>query len=304
MQPNAVDVIVTIGQPRIEPYRKFFQCNTDEETLGAYFWGQAVSSAFQSCLGIYEVTLRNAIHSAATKLTGKATWYDHSAPGALHMNQKTLNQVDEELCVPYVTPPRRLVPPPAPGQIIAALSLGFWSGFINGLPKGDRSRILTDTFSSHPHSTPKHWSHGANVHQLMEDLKRIQQLRNAVAHFEPIWKPHRLKGTETHWSHCVVSLRELHQELISVTSWCSPAAAQAAETSYTTRIFKSICSTDAVIAFKENPFGAGTMALFKQPRPVPRAATAALRNRLQAKRYSKSRYAKQLELAKRLRITV
>jgi hypothetical protein len=97
---------------------------------------------------------------------------------------------------------------------------------------------------------------------LIETLKDIQGLRNAVAHLEPIWKPHRLKNKETHWSHSVVSLREKHAAMIRVMAWCCPASAAAVEHSYANRVFKSICSTDAVQAFMQDPFGAGEMNLF------------------------------------------
>jgi hypothetical protein len=260
MPPNAKDVIKTIGASRIAPYRSHFQCKTDEETLGAYFWGQAVSSAFQACLGMYEVTLRNAIDAAASKFAKNVTWYDYAQTWALPLHGTTKDRITDELY--SGKPPLRRAPQPTPDAVVSSLSFGFWNGFLNGLTFREQPRILTDTFAFHPHSTPKHWTITSNVVDLMVKLQKIQRLRNAVAHLEPIWKKHRLKGTETHWSHCVVSLRELHEDMMEIISWCCPDAASAVKHSYARRLFLSICSTDAVKAFKADPFAAGRMTPF------------------------------------------
>lgn len=271
-QPNVARIVATLGQPRLTPYREFFQCTTDEQLLGVYFWGQAVSSAFQPTLGMYEVVLRNAIHKAASSCSSRGIstshpWYDKSRHDALVRGAgKTWNKVEEVLT--SGTPPLRHHPQPSPDQVVASLSFGFWPIFLDGLAKRDQARILTEAFSKHPHSTPRHWSVQRNVDQLIEMLKGIQALRNAVSHYEPIWKRHRLKGTETNWSHSVVSLREKHDQILDVMAWCCPDAADAVRYSYATRTFKSICSTDAVRAFMADPFTAGAMALFNPKNEV------------------------------------
>lgn len=263
--PEAAAVLETMGQPRVAHYRSFFKCSTDEETLGAYFWGQAVAGAFQPCLGMYEVTLRNAIHRAASmhcsqKASESYPWYDYTRDDCLTIRGKTRTKVEEILY--SGNPPLRLAPQPSPDAVVAALSFGFWPSFLDGLNRPETSRIFTDTFHAHPNSKPAHWSNAENVAALIRILKEIQGLRNAVAHLEPIWKPHRLKNNETHWSHSVASLREKHAAMIKIMAWCSPASAAAVEHSYGNRLFKKVCSTDAVQAFMRNPFNAGEMTLF------------------------------------------
>ncbi|MFC5477308.1 hypothetical protein [Massilia suwonensis] len=263
--PTARDVLSTLGQPRIAPYVDFFKCATDEAALGAYFWGQAIASAFQPCLGMYEVALRNAIHVAASRFSSKQSshshpWYDYTRQDSLPLRGKTREKVTALLF--SGSPPVRLASQPSPDSVVAALSFGFWPSFLAGLTRPQQSRIFTDTFHGNPNSKPAHWSNTDNVASLLSTLKEIQDLRNAVAHLEPIWKPHRLKIKATHWSHSVASLRQKHAAMIQVMAWCCPASAAAVEHSYANRIFKSICSTDAVQAFMHNPFDAGEMSLF------------------------------------------
>lgn len=271
LQPNTGRILATLGQPRLGPYRDFFQCTTDEQLLGAYFWGQAVSSAFQPTLGMYEVVLRNAIHKAASNRSSRNTstshpWYDKTRQDALVRSGKTWTKIEEILT--YGIPPLRHEPQPSPDKVVASLSFGFWPVFLDGLSKPDQARILTDAFPMHPHSTPRHWGIQSNVTLLIDTLKGIQALRNAVSHYEPIWKRHRLKNTEKHWSNSVVSLRDKHDLILDVMAWCCPDAADAVRYSYASRTFKSICSTDAVKAFMADPFAAGAMKLFNPQNEV------------------------------------
>lgn len=266
-EPDATAVLSTIGQARIAPYRTYFNCKNDIEALGVYLWGQALAGAFQPPLGMYEVVLRNAVHRAASRFTSKGVsesfaWYDYTENWALPIRGKTRDKVTEVLYNTFSAPPMRLAPQPTPDAVVASLSFGFWPGFLEGLSMRERPRILTDTFAYHPKSKLKHWSDAQNVVELISILKKLQSMRNAVAHLEPIWKPHRLKGTEKHWSHSVVSLRESLDQMIEVMAWCCPASAAAVHHSYARRIFRNICSTDAVKAFMDDPFQAGRMQPF------------------------------------------
>lgn len=273
---NVAAVLATVGEPRLAPYKIFFQCQTDEQLLGAYFWGQAVSSAFHLTLGMYEIALRNAIHQAASNFCSNGAsqscaWYDQAQAIAVRIGGKTRDKLTEVLY--SGTPPLRRHPQPAPDSVVASLSFGFWPSLLAGLSKREQTVILTKAFSGHPKSHPRFWGNADNVTELIQMLKGIQDLRNAVAHHEPIWKRHRLKGSETNWSHSVFSLREKHAEMLTVMAWCCPHLAAATEHSFATRFFKSICSTNAVRAFMADPFGAGAMKLFEPPLPAAESTT-------------------------------
>lgn len=262
------EVLKTVGSPRLDPYKAFFQCETDTQLLGAYFWGQTIGVAFQPTLAMYEIALRNAIHRAASDFSSKSVsdsypWYDRAQDGAVRIVGKTLVKLNEVLY--SGDPPLRRHPQPSPDSVVASLSFGFWPSMLAGLAKREQTLILSKAFRAHPKSHPKFWGNQENVTDLIGTLKGIQDLRNAVAHHEPIWKCHRLNIPEGHWSQSVRSLREKHAAMLEVMAWCCPASAAAAEHSFATRLFKSICSTNAVQAFKVDPFAAGRMELFGPP---------------------------------------
>jgi len=276
-EPDYQKLLLSISLARSAPYRSFFRCTSDKETVGAYFWGQAIAAAFQPTLGMYEVALRNAIHREASRMSSKGTsdsypWYDNHLKEALPTRGKTRDKVEDVLCDKFNV---RLAIQPSPDQVVASLSFGFWTSFLTGLTQRQQPVLLTRVFAAHPHSKPAHWSYSANVEQLMTKLKGIQDLRNAVAHYEPIWKPHRLTGTEPNWTHCISSLRDKHSDMLTVMTWCCPDSAHAVANSYATRVLRSICSTNAVRAFLADPFGAGSMALFEPPPQVMGLAPAA-----------------------------
>lgn len=251
--------LLTIGQPRLKPYKDFFRCSSNQELAGVYLWGQAVAAAFQPTLGMYEVVLRNGIHLQASRLSSKYTsdscpWYDYTSSSSLTIKGRTRDKIDSVLCD---VRGRRLASQPAPDTVVAALSFGFWPNFLSGLSAAEQTVLLTKIFHAHPNSSPKHWGRSQNVLQLITTLKNIQNLRNAIAHYEPIWKRHRLTGSELDWTQSVRSLRLKHAEIMRVMAWCCPQSAAVVEQSFATRILQNFCCESAVHAFKADPLGAG-----------------------------------------------
>lgn len=265
MALNLKALLHSIGDPRLTPYKHFFSCKSDSELLGAYYWGQAIGTAFQPVLGIYEIILRNSIHISASRFASRNAsvsfpWYDKSKNTLVTIKGKTAEKISEVLCIGE--PAIRRHPEPTPNEVVASLSFGFWPSFLDGLNMREYPRIITDTFAHHPHSSPRHWSTGNNKSELIFKLKKIQELRNSIAHHEPIWKSHRLYGTETNWSLSVQSLRIKYDEILEIMSWCCPDSTEIIKTSYATRVFKSICSTDAVRTFMSDPINSGKMERF------------------------------------------
>ncbi|WP_420994917.1 hypothetical protein ACKI2N_020810 [Cupriavidus sp. 30B13] len=264
----------SIGKPRLESYRIFFACASDTEVLGAYLWGQAIAGAFIPLVSSYEIVMRNAIHRRASLFSSKGAtdshpWYDYARKDALPTRGKSRDKIAALLC--ERTGVRKSVQP-APDQVVATLSFGFWPNFLEGLGKREQPRLLTDIFAHHPHSTPKHWGQETRVQQLIGALKSIQDLRNHIAHYEPIWKPHRLTGTETNWARSVRSLRHVHATILGVMGWCCPATPLVYQASYGARLFSTLCTTNAVRLFMQNPFCA--LQLAPMPLMTPEVAGA------------------------------
>ncbi|MGY2488140.1 hypothetical protein [Cupriavidus sp. CP313] len=252
----------TIGKPRLDPYRLYFRCNTDAEVLGAYLWGQAIAASLTSLVSSYEIVLRNAVHREASLFSSRKQfdshpWYDHTRQDALPTKGKSREKVTALLYdTPPGSPPIRKAVQPVPDQVVASLSFGFWPNFLEGLNARQQPRILTDVFPGHPHSNPKHWGQSSNVQVLIGELKLIQALRNHIAHYEPIWKPHRLTGSENHWSRSVQSIKNFHSKILDIMGWCCPATPLVYKASYGYRYFSRLCTTQAVQVFMNDPFQA------------------------------------------------
>lgn len=248
-----------IAKPRLDAYRLFFNCGTDVELIGAYLWGQAVAGAFQPNVSMYEVVLRNAVHKHASLFASRGAsdsypWYDHTLREALPTKGKSREKIDFLLYENQRGNKVRRAVQLSPDQAIASLSFGFWPNFLQGITKLQRQKILHQVFPHYPNGSEKHWSFDANASTLFETLRKIQDLRNRIAHYEPVWKPHRLTGNERHWSQAVQSLRNEHKRILNVLEWCCPATPILYKVSSGWRSFNTICTTDAVKAHMTSPF--------------------------------------------------
>lgn len=276
-------VLALLSKPRLTPYKQAFQPASDKEHLGAYLWAQAVSASLHPFIGIAEVVLRNAIHESLSLQCsrGKSStfaWYDRAQPNSLPLKGKSLEKVEALLC--EGTPPIRRAVQPTPDAVVAELTFGFWPNVMEGLSQRYAPRTFSDVFRHHPHSRPAHWSREENKVQVVLRLKRLQDLRNRVCHFEPVWKPHWLgldeKGNR-HWSAAVQALRILHGDMLELVGWCSPMAAQAYKNSFGWNWFSRLCTTAAVQTFMRDPSGSALIPAFSKdtasPEPTPPKVT-------------------------------
>jgi hypothetical protein len=242
-----------ISDPRLAPYRSQFRTQTDVDAVGIYMWAQAVSASLHPFLGLAEVVLRNAIHRSLSVQCSAGTsdsfaWYDRASPSCIPLHGKSLDRVESLLS--KGTPPLRKAIQPSPDAVVAGLSFGFWPNVMEGLSHRYGPRTFTDVFAEHPHSRPAHWSRLANKTSVVLRLKRLQDLRNRVCHFEPVWKPHWL-GLQTpcNWSRAVTGLRALHSELVELVGWCSGDAVTIYKNTFGWNWFNTLCTTRAATAF-------------------------------------------------------
>lgn len=159
-----------------------------------YFWNISLCESLYPALDAFEVTLRNAIHHAATFLYGTEMWFDLT--GILKLGQpKQIHLAKQAL--------RSQRKPLTAGRIIAELRFGFWTSLLSGpyhstfwMPH--QARLLKAVF---PNMT--------NVQRVRTEMYRrcddIRLLRNRVFHYEPIWnRP---------------DLQQSHSRLIEAIGW-------------------------------------------------------------------------------------
>jgi hypothetical protein len=251
-QPTATQSLALLAKPRTDAYRDQFKPANELEQLGAHMWGQAVSASLHPLVGICEVVLRNAIHQALSEECSGGTsssfaWYDRANPKAVPIHGKSLEKVEQILC--QGSPPIRKAVQPSPDKVVSELTFGFWPNVMEGLSQRFAPKTFSNVFAYHPHSKLQHWSHLPNKEPVILRLKRLQDLRNRVCHFEPVWKPHWLGVSASNWGHSVAGLRNLNAEILELLGWCSLDAVLAYKSSFGWNWFNRICTTHAVRAF-------------------------------------------------------
>lgn len=159
--------------------------------LRLYEWNCAVSGALFEVLGDVEVVVRNALHEALTSwhyqsgLPGQ--WYDNShqmlAPQAVDDVEDAKHRL------------RKNHKPVVPGAVVAELNFGFWR-FL--LTKKYTSTLWPAVGAAAFPNIAK-----GEAHKLWARMARLHDLRNRIAHHEPI-----------HWRHidrdltdCLMAIR-------------------------------------------------------------------------------------------------
>ncbi len=195
-----------VSSLRLESYRP--PGGTDLEMLVNYLWNLELNEALFPSLHAVEVSFRNSIHAVASSHYGTEFWFDEQ--GVLMTGQqKSIAKARAKL-----TDNQK---PHTAGRIVAALSFGLWVSLLNrpyerqvGNSPADRlywhdqnnqPGLLLAAF---PHLTNRYRTRG----MVESRFKQIVELRNRVAHHEPIWARSHLK-------------RE-HDLILNAIAWVSP----------------------------------------------------------------------------------
>lgn len=239
-----------------------------------------MASAFQPLLGMFEITLRNAMHESLSRRCSNDTslsfpWYDRAQPKSITLKGKSKDKIEEQLYLYSGTNkkvPRS--PVPSPDVVIANLSFGFWSNLAESLNDPVGSATFTDVFRFHPASKRQYWSRSASREAVVRRLKRIQDLRNRVAHHEPVWKLYWLRKSGTNWSHSLLGIRELHQQVLETLGWIAPDVVSCYTSSFGYKWVDRLCTSKAVRTFCGSPCQSGELMPFPDSPPGLAAAIA------------------------------
>lgn len=189
-QEQITKLVRAISLERLLPYLKVTR---DDKWLAIQIYNQntELSKELYGTLSVFEVLLRNVIHTAMTRAHSSDTWY-FSLPlrdaelGDIReaeegigsgVNSTWLRQRAGEF-IPQGTDPNFVV---KPGRVIAALSFGFW--------------VKLHSHSYDKNIWPvieKYWQGSTRdtVHKTLSDLR---VLRNRIAHHETLLKRDREK---------------------------------------------------------------------------------------------------------------
>lgn len=163
-----------VSAPRLQRYRQ--ASTSDFETVTLYCWNVQLAEALMPSLAFFEVSLRNAVHTALTARTGSEFWFKP----VLH--QKMYENVTH--LIDKLT--RRHGVPPTAGKVISEITFGFWpllfAKHYNGLWWQYPNPLLATVIPNYPKMARDTRA------KLEERLEYFVNVRNRVMHHEAVFQ--------------------------------------------------------------------------------------------------------------------
>ncbi|MDQ0022219.1 Abi family protein [[Curtobacterium] plantarum] len=192
---NVLPHIEDITDARLSNYKSFFNLATNEEAFGIYCWNEELSSRFMQLIGIVEIIQRNRIHkNLSEKIWNKNIsfgvkesndWYAH-----ISLNPKSRGKIKK---VTHTKSGSLKTPKPSPNKVISSMTYGFWPYVIetkhtNTGKKIPWDELIPKIYQGHHQRDKQFWAKQANLDGLLSRIEKVGEIRNRVAHFEPLWK--------------------------------------------------------------------------------------------------------------------
>lgn len=169
LSDNEVDAIIdTIGRERLTYYLK--ETATDREALSLYQINGELSKHIHEVIGGFEVALRNRVAKSLSSHNKRADWYRKREFMMKLSEDRRANVREVRARLRADNREER------PGRVVAGLTFHFW---VSMHEKKYRDLIWT------PHLY-KLWPPGTNIKIVHKDLTKMRDLRNRIAHHEPI----------------------------------------------------------------------------------------------------------------------
>jgi hypothetical protein len=191
MRPASHSFEQLVSKPRLDSYRGYFHASLDE-AIGLYMWNGELSSCLGTIIAYYEISLRNKIHHAMSDFysNGSSTsfhWYDRIWAQLKTETQRSITKV-RQIRGPGGTLTPRL-PAPSPDEVVSRLTFGFWPAILGSIDRRYISQILPVVFPHHPlTANPSSWNNQSARKQALAYIYEINDIRNRIAHHEPLWK--------------------------------------------------------------------------------------------------------------------
>lgn len=191
------------------------------ETIARYVWEQALVNAIHPALHTLEVSFRNELARAATRLTagrgfrtdGIPSWLDATPSMLMEREQEKVRAAKERMA----SDRRR----GTEARLIARLDFGFWVALCRDAYADTRAagprlwpRALDIAFQKRPRTVTTR----AEVHHRFD---RVRKFRNRVAHYQAVWDQEYL----AHHEYIVETLGWISPKLAGAVRQMSPAPA-------------------------------------------------------------------------------
>jgi len=163
------ELIAAIQRERLTVYLN--ATATDSEALAFYQFNELVSSQLFGLVAAFEVVLRNKVSNAIIQHFNREDWYRARSFISLLAGERRANLREVRKRLKTQGQKERS------GRIVASLTFHFWGALHEGKYRDTLWTPFLRTI----------WTDGTNVKKLHRDLIKIRDLRNRLAHHEPVF---------------------------------------------------------------------------------------------------------------------
>ncbi|RON55956.1 Abi family protein [Pseudomonas frederiksbergensis] len=182
MRPLDVDPFIkALSTPRLRNYRSYFNAVDDHDVYACYQWNNEVSRSLVPLIHLVEIVMRNAYHKELSRfhsqrlnqpIVDSMNWYDHLSltkhnDGGL---SKTLKKLKKKSSF-------------TDHDVVSNLTFGFWTN-ISKETNTQWGVVLPLVFPN----TNRNFSLAKNTDWLEARVGLVNDIRNRISHWEPIWK--------------------------------------------------------------------------------------------------------------------
>ena len=147
------------------------------QALQLYIWNTDLSAALYQPLQGLEITLRNAFHRELSQTYG-SDWYDQIPQILTERSNDNITKAKKDITSRGKSA--------TPSRIVAELSFGFWVSLLGYGRKGNNNYEMKLWRPALYKAFPNRPAKGFNRKLANKEFTRIKDLRNRVAHHEPI----------------------------------------------------------------------------------------------------------------------
>ncbi|WP_431287615.1 Abi family protein [Roseateles chitinivorans] len=259
----------SFSQARLSSYRTFLGAVDDAQALALHEWNDELSVCLFRLLRKIEIVLRNQLHKALSARygalggPGSKDWYAHVA-----LSTSSMEKIRKITHFHQGTQHLPRVPPPSPDDVVSKLTFGFWPHLLDLARDAQRRPVdwgsmLLDVLPGHRQRQASYWAKRKHQDALFARLVLCNDLRNRIAHHEPIWKfgpllkeaGSRLGSPVTHEAPAPTSVPEtlarlllIYGRLTELLGWLSPETAAHHAVSELDQRCRTLMQIEAVLA--------------------------------------------------------
>lgn len=177
-QPNYSHIFNSLSADRLEKYKKHKDKTfSDLETVQRYLYNIEVSAEVSKAVHILEVVLRNQLAHEWNKFLSCSDWpMNKQGIPTTNKFQRMHQKIDEAIS--------RAGGSHKNGKVIAELSFGFWVHLFDSKFDVQNIKLIQRIL---PQRTQWDKALTKEIKNIRDDFQMINELRNRVAHHEPIF---------------------------------------------------------------------------------------------------------------------